>query len=180
MSDDSAEAVFAGGCFWCTEAVFERLRGVADVTSGYAGGPADSADYEAVCSGQTGHAEVVKITYDSNAISYEKLLEVFFATHDPTTKNRQGNDVGSQYRSAIFYADENQKRRAEAFIVALTKAKAFEDPIVTTLEPLEAFHVAEAYHQDFARQNPDHPYVCQASWPKVAKAKEQFPDLIAE
>ena len=113
-------------------------------------------------------------------VSYEKLLEVFFATHDPTTKDRQGPDVGPQYRSAVFYADEDQRRRAENFIRALNDANAFDAPVVTTLEPLVKFHPAEAYHQDFARRNPDHPYVCQASWPKVQKAKDKFPDLIAE
>ncbi|MDX1565307.1 MAG: peptide-methionine (S)-S-oxide reductase MsrA [Phycisphaeraceae bacterium] len=180
MSNATTQAVFAGGCFWCTEAVFEQLRGVSDVTSGYCGGSADTADYESVCTGRTGHAEAVKITYDPNVVSYEKLLEVFFATHDPTTKNRQGPDIGPQYRSAIFYTDDDQKDRAEKFIKALNDSGSFGAPIVTTLEPLEQFHPAEAYHQDFARQNPDHPYVCQSSWPKVAKAREKFPDLIAD
>jgi methionine-S-sulfoxide reductase len=180
VSDASAEAVFAGGCFWCVEAVFERLKGVADVTSGYAGGSDTSANYDAVCSGTTGHAEVVKITYDPQTVAYEQLLELFFATHDPTTKDRQGADVGSQYRSAIFFADDDQKQRSEKFISAIGESDAFDAPIVTTLEPLETFYPAETYHQDFARQNPSHPYICQITNLKVEKARKLFGDLIQD
>src|SRR5688572_14155118 len=144
-------ATLAGGCFWCTEAAFEQLQGVLDVTSGYAGGSAETANYKAVCGGDTGHAEVIRITYDPEKISYEQLLEVFFDAHDPTQLNRQGNDIGTQYRSAIFYADEAERSTAEAKIAELNESKHFPRPIVTTLEPLRAFFPAEDYHQDYAR-----------------------------
>ena len=151
---ERAEAVFAGGCFWCVEAVFEQIDGVLDAVSGYAGGSAETANYKAVCGGDTGHAEAVKIVYDPRKVSYEQLLKVHFATHDPTTKDRQGNDEGPQYRSAIFYASEEEKEIAKAFIADLDDAKAFPRPIVTTLEPLVKFFPAEAYHQDYLRKNP--------------------------
>ena len=154
-----AEAVFAGGCFWCVEAVFRQLNGVLDVTSGYAGGDASTANYETVSTGLTGHAESVRIVYDPRKISYETLLKVHFATHDPTTLNRQGNDVGTQYRSAIFYANDEQKQIAEAMIADLTDAKVFHHPIVTTLEPLKAFYPAEAYHQNYVACNLHQPYI---------------------
>lgn len=161
-------AVLAGGCFWCTEGVFEMLPGVRDVTSGYAGGEASTADYRSVCSGRTGHAEVIRITYDPATISYGQLLQVFFGVaHDPTQLDRQGGDVGSQYRSAIFYETEDQKRVAEAYIRQLEEAKVFADPIVTTLEPLEAFYPAEDYHQAYAERNPDQPYICAVALPKM-------------
>ena len=165
--------VLAGGCFWCTEGVFEVLPGVSDVTSGYAGGDEATADYETVCSGRTGHAEVIKITYDPAQISYGRLLQVFFGVaHDPTQLNGQGNDIGSQYRSAIFYADEDQRRVAEAYIRQLDEASVFARPIVTTLEPLKAFYPAEGYHQDFARNNPTQPYVCAVAIPKMQKMRQ--------
>lgn len=173
-------AVFAGGCFWCTEAVFERLAGVNAVTSGYAGGSAESADYRTVSSGQTDHAEVIQIRYDPAKVSYGQLLRIFFATHDPTQLNRQGPDVGRQYRSAIFYADENHKRIARAYIDQLNEADAFDRPIVTTLEPLEAFYPAEQYHQDFMQNNPGHPYMQMHAVPKLEKLEKMFGDRLAE
>ncbi len=173
-----ATAVFAGGCFWCTEAAFEQLDGVSDVTSGYAGGTKETADYETVCTGRTGHAEVIRVTYDPKRISYERLLDVFFDAHDPTQLNRQGADVGSQYRSAIFYADEEQKRAAEAKIKQLTDSKLFKSPIVTKLEPLGEFFPAEGYHQDYARNNPMQPYIVGHAIPKACKVRERHPELI--
>ena len=174
----AAEAVFAGGCFWCVEAVFEQLDGVYDVISGYAGGDAKTANYAAVCTGKTGHAEAVKIIYDPDRISFEKLLKVHFATHDPTTLNRQGHDSGTQYRSAIFYASDEQKQLAEAFIADLTAAKAFKNPIVTTLEPLKAFYPAEAHHQNYVCRNPNQGYVESVALPKVEKVREKFKELV--
>ncbi|MEM6394281.1 MAG: peptide-methionine (S)-S-oxide reductase MsrA [Planctomycetota bacterium] len=173
--DGSATAVFAGGCFWCTEAVFELLDGVSTVVSGYAGGAADTATYQLVSSGSTQHAEVIQITYDPAVISYGKLLQVFFATaHDPTQLNRQGNDVGPQYRSAVFYQSDDEKAFVEAYIQQLTDAKVFNKPIVTTLEPLGKFHPAEEYHQDYARRNPGAMYIVHVSDPKVYKTKQVF------
>ncbi len=173
-----AEAVFAGGCFWCVEAVFEQLDGVKEVISGYAGGTAATANYEAVCGGDTGHAEVVKIVYDPAKIDLEHLLKVHFATHDPTTLSRQGNDRGTQYRSAIFYANDEQKQIATAFIADLTEAKVFSSPIVTTLEPLKAFYPAEAYHQDYAACNLSNPYIRAIALPKVEKVRSKFKDML--
>jgi methionine-S-sulfoxide reductase len=170
--------VFAGGCFWCTEATFEQLEGVLNVESGYAGGSADTANYRAVCGGDTGHAEAIRITYDPAEISYEQLLAVFFDAHDPTQLNRQGNDVGTQYRSAIFYASDAEKQAADGKIRELNAAQAFPRPIVTTLEPLTAFYPAEDYHQDYARLNPDQPYIQAVSIPKVCKVREKHPGLI--
>ncbi|HEY2827549.1 MAG TPA: bifunctional methionine sulfoxide reductase B/A protein [Pirellulales bacterium] len=177
-SGKQATAVFAGGCFWCTEAVFEQLDGVSDVESGYAGGAKETANYERVCDGDTGHAEAIRITYDPSRISFDKLLDVFFDGHDPTQLNHQGNDYGTQYRSAIFYADEEQKKIAQAKIEQLTDAKKFSDPIVTTLEPLVEFFSAEAYHQDYARNNPMQPYIRAAAIPKVCKVREKHAALI--
>jgi methionine-S-sulfoxide reductase len=171
-------AVLAGGCFWCTEAAFEQLAGVSDVTSGYAGGKRETANYRAVCGGDTGHAEAIRISYDPAKISYEQLLDVFFDAHDPTQLNRQGADMGTQYRSAIFYASDDEKLAAEAKIAALTAAKKFPRPIVTTLEPLGEFFPAEDYHQDYARLNPDQPYIQGVSLPKVCKVREKHADLI--
>jgi peptide-methionine (S)-S-oxide reductase len=170
--------VLAGGCFWCAEAVFEELKGVTDVTSGYAGGTAETATYEQVGAGGTGHAESIRITYDPSKITYADLLRVFFTVFDPTTLDRQGPDAGHQYRTAIFYENDDQKRVAEAYIKQLNDAKAFDAPIVTTLEPLKAFYPAEAYHQDFVRHHPDHPYVVQWSVPKQRKVRAAFPDLV--
>jgi methionine-S-sulfoxide reductase len=171
-------AVFAGGCFWCTEAAFEQLRGVVDVLSGYCGGAPETANYKRVCDGNTGHAEAIQITYDPREISFEQLLDVFFDAHDPTQLNRQGADVGSQYRSAIFYADDRQKQAAQSKIDALKNWRRFERPIVTTLEPLTVFHPAESYHQDYARHNPDQPYIQMQAIPKACKIREKHPDLI--
>jgi methionine-S-sulfoxide reductase len=173
-----ATAVFAGGCFWCTEEAFAQLEGVADVESGYAGGTRDTAHYEAVCTGRTGHAEAIRIAYDPAKISYEKLLDVFFDAHNPTQLNRQDNDVGTQYRSAIFFANDQEKRAAEAKIEQLTAAKVFSDPIVTTLEPLDAFYPAEDYHQNYVQKNPHQPYVQFHSVPKACRVREKHPELI--
>ena len=171
-------AVFAGGCFWCVEAVFEELAGVEEALSGYSGGAAETADYRTVCTGTTDHAEVVRIVYDPSKITYGQLLRVFFATHDPTTPNRQGPDVGPQYRSAVFYGNDDEKRVAQAYIAQLDKAGVFPRPIVTQLEPLQAFYEAEAYHQDYARQNPAHPYIRAHALPKIDKLRTRFPDLL--
>lgn len=173
-----AEVVFAGGCFWCVEAVFEQLDGVVDAVSGYSGGTEKTANYKAVSTKRTGHAEAVKIVYDPEKVSYEQLLRVHFATHDPTTPNRQGNDVGPQYRSAIFHASEQEKQLAKAFIADLNDAKVFNRPIVTTLEPLEGFYPAEREHQDFATCNLAHPYIQAVALPKVEKVREKFKDLV--
>jgi peptide methionine sulfoxide reductase msrA/msrB len=173
-----AEAVFAGGCFWCVEGVFEQLDGVIEAVSGYAGGEAKTANYKDVCTGTTGHAEAVKIIYDPRKISYEKLLQVHFATHDPTTLNRQGNDSGPQYRSAIFYANDKEKELAQAFIADLNDSKHFKTPIVTTLEPLKAFYPAEAYHQNYVCRNPNQGYIEAIALPKVAKVREKFKDIV--
>lgn len=172
-------AVLGGGCFWCTEAVFVKLDGVISVLSGYAGGTAETADYKTVCSGTTDHAEVIRVRFDSSRISFGQILKVFFAVaHDPTHLNRQGNDIGRQYRSAVFYADEEQRRVAEAYIQQLKDAKVFESPIVTTLEPLEQFFEAEDYHQNFAARNPGQPYVAAVALPKVKKLEKAFADRL--
>jgi peptide-methionine (S)-S-oxide reductase len=172
-------AVLAGGCFWCTEAVFLQLGGVSEVASGYAGGAAETANYRAVCTGTTGHAEAIRIRFDSRKITYGGLLKVFFSVaHDPTQLNRQGNDRGTQYRSAVFFADEAQRRVAERYIRQLGEARVFSAPIVTTLEPLVKFFPAEDYHQNYAALNPDQPYVAHAALPKVAKVREQFQSQI--
>lgn len=177
---DHRNAVFAGGCFWCVEAVFEELDGVVDAVSGYAGGSKETAHYEAVCSGETGHAEAVQIIYDPSKIDFRKLLEVHFATHDPTTLNRQGNDVGPQYRSAVFYATEEEKRTTQEVIDELTKARAFASPIVTTLEPLREFFPAETYHQSYVCVNPRQGYVRAVALPKVEKVRKLFADDLKE
>jgi peptide-methionine (S)-S-oxide reductase len=175
---DTKRAVFAGGCFWCVEAVFEELDGVIDAVSGYAGGDEASANYEAVCTGRTGHAEAVEIIYDPQKISYEKLLEVHFATHDPTTLNRQGADAGPQYRSPIISTDDEQKQLAEAYIADLAESGAFASKIVTTLEPLEKFYPAETYHQGFVCRNPNQGYVRGVALPKVAKVRQKFSGML--
>ena len=171
-------AVFGGGCFWCTEAVFDELRGVQSVVSGYAGGTTKSPTYEHVCSGQTGHAEVIKIEFDPSQISFRDLMTVFFATHDPTTLNRQGNDTGTQYRSAILYANEEQKQQAATFIQELEAAKTFKNPVVTTLEPLAEFYPAEDYHQKFYANNPYQAYCQYTIPPKMNKLHKQFSQLL--
>ena len=173
-----AEVVLAGGCFWCVEGVFDQIDGVIDVVSGYAGGDASTANYEAVCTGTTRHAEAVKIVYDPGKVPLERLLEVHFATHDPTTKDQQGNDHGPQYRSALFYASEEEKQVAQAFLADLADAKAFDRPIVTTLEPLTTFYPAEAYHQDYVCRNPDEHYIRAIALPKVEKVRKKFKDML--
>lgn len=167
-------AVLASGCFWCTEAAFEQLPGVKKVVAGYAGDSKATADYEAVCSHTTNHAECVQITYDPAKVTYGKLLQVFFFVHDPTTLNRQGPDEGKQYRSAIFYANDEQKKIAEAYIRQLGEAKVFDKPIVTTLEPLTEFFPAEGYHQNYADRNPLQPYIQRYALPKAEKVKKHF------
>ena len=176
---DVGRAVLAGGCFWCVEAVYQPLDGVQSVVSGYAGGDAESANYEAVCSGRTGHAEVVEVRYDPHRISFGALLKLFFAVaHDPTQKDRQGNDRGPQYRSAIFPVDDAQRKVAEDYIQQLGNADAFTAPIVTTLEPGHPFHPAEDYHQDFARRNPNQPYITHVAKPKLEKLHAAFPEML--
>lgn len=171
-------AVFGGGCFWCTEAVFDELRGVVSVMPGYAGGSTKDPTYDEVCGGLTGHAEVIKIDFDPSLIGFKDLLTVFFATHDPTTLNRQGNDTGTQYRSTVLYTSEEQKREAEAFIKELKDSKTFSKPVVTTVEPLTEFYEAEDYHQQYYANNPYQPY-CQVTIPpKLQKLHKQFAPLL--
>lgn len=175
---DIKTATFGGGCFWCTEAVFLGLRGVQSVTSGYAGGHVANPTYQEVCTKTTGHAEVIQITYDPSQVSYEDLLEVFFQTHDPTTKDRQGNDVGPQYRSAVFYHTPEQKEAAEAFIAKLEASKAFTAPIVTEVTEINNYYPAEDYHQDYLANNPQNPYCAMVVRPKVDKFRKQFADRL--
>ncbi|NEM96386.1 peptide-methionine (S)-S-oxide reductase MsrA [Pontibacter burrus] len=171
-------ATFGNGCFWCTEAVFQQLKGVDKVESGYAGGHVENPTYEQVCSATTGHAEVLQITYDPKQISYEELLRVFWETHDPTTLNRQGNDVGPQYRSVIFYHNEEQKQLAENYKLALDQSGAFDDPIVTAIEPLTNYYPAEKYHQDYFLRNGSQPYCAFVVRPKVEKFRKVFKDKL--
>lgn len=172
-------AVLAGGCFWCVEAVFRQLDGVLDVVSGYAGDSASTANYETVCSGTTSHAEVVRVDFDAHKLSYGQLLKVFFSVaHDPTHIDRQGNDRGRQYRSAVFYAGETQREVAKRYIRKLDAAKAFNAPIATRLEPLDAFHPAEACHQDYAARNPGQPYIQAVALPKVDKVRHYYADRL--
>jgi len=172
-------AVLAGGCFWCVEAVFQQIQGVEKVVSGYSGGDAASAHYEIVSTGKTGHAESVQITYDPQKISYGQLLKVFFhIAHNPTQLNRQGPDVGPQYRSAVFYSNPDQKRIAEAYIKQLDQAKVFPSPIVTQVVELKAFYPAEEHHQNFCSRNPQNPYVMSVAMPKVEKVKKEVPELM--
>jgi len=178
-SNDTQSAVLAGGCFWCVEAVYRQLDGVVNVTSGYAGGTKETADYRTVCSGTTNHAEAVRVDYDPTKISYGDLLKVFFSVaHDPTQRDRQGNDVGRQYRSAIFYEDEVQCFFAQAYIHQLNDEHVFSSPIMTTLEPLTGFYEAEPYHQDYAARNPNQPYIAFVALPKVEKVREYYPDKL--
>jgi len=167
-------ATLAGGCFWCLEAVFEQLRGVTSVMSGYSGGHVPNPSYQAVCNGTTGHAEVTQVTFDPDQISFRDLLHVFFAIHDPTTLDRQGGDVGTQYRSAIFYHDDAQRRAAEAVIGELAAEHVFDDPIVTKVEPLKAFYPAEEYHREYYRRNPNQAYCRAVIAPKVAKLRSKY------
>lgn len=179
MSDSTL--IVAGGCFWCTEAVFEQLAGVGDVTSGYSGGTAEDANYTRVCQGDTGHAEAIRIRFDAAVISRRQLLEVFFhIAHDPTQLNRQGNDIGTQYRSAVFYQSDDEKREAQALIDELNASGDFDAPIATRLEAFDAFYPAEDYHQDFARQNPLQPYVFCVAKPKLKKLKQHYPQWLGD
>lgn len=171
-------ATFGGGCFWCVEAVFERLNGVEKVVSGYSGGKTKNPTYREVSNGNTGHAEVCKITYDKNKITYEELLEVFFKTHDPTTLNRQGADVGTQYRSVIFYHNEEQKKTAEEYKKLLNKSGAFNNPIVTEITKFDTFYKAEEYHQDYFANNPNQGYCQFVIVPKIDKLEKVFKDKI--
>jgi peptide-methionine (S)-S-oxide reductase len=175
---DAEIATFGAGCFWCVEAVFQELNGVLRVESGYSGGEVKNPTYKEVCTGETGHAEVTRITYNPTLISFEELLEVFWKTHDPTTLNRQGNDVGTQYRSAIFYHNEKQRQLAETYLKKLDESGAFSQPIVTTLEPFEVFYKAEDYHQNYFNLNGSQPYCQMVVRPKVEKFKKVFKDKL--
>jgi peptide-methionine (S)-S-oxide reductase len=176
-----ATAVFAGGCFWGTQAVFERVKGVLDTAAGYSGGSAKTATYDQVTSETTGHAESVEVVYDPSRITYGQLLRIFFSVaHDPTELNRQGPDVGTSYRSAIFYSDEDQKRIANAYIAQLDAARVFPGHIVTEVTPLKGFYRAEDYHQDFAIKNPNNSYIRVCDLPKIAALKQQFPELFMD
>ncbi len=177
MSEFST-AVFGSGCFWCSEAVFESLRGVQSVMPGYAGGNTDHPTYESVCSGETGHAEVIRIEFDPSKISYTDLLTVFFASHDPTSLNRQGNDIGTEYRSIILYTDETQKQQAEAFIKTLNEGDAQGLPVVTEVVPLLVFYEAEPYHHHYFLNNPDQAYCQFVINPKLEKVKKRFHELL--
>jgi peptide-methionine (S)-S-oxide reductase len=174
----TAKATLAGGCFWCTEAVFAELKGVKKVVSGYTNGTVPNPTYKQVCTGLTGHAEAVEIEYDPAVVPFEKLLEVFFATHDPTTLNRQGADAGTQYRSGIYYHDDEQKQVAEKVIKALDDAKVFPAKIVTEVKKAEKFYPAEDYHQDYFANNPNQPYCRAVAAPKVDKVRKVFKDLV--
>ncbi|MBA2113247.1 peptide-methionine (S)-S-oxide reductase MsrA [Bremerella alba] len=175
---DFQTATFGGGCFWCTEAVFLELRGVKSVQSGYAGGHVANPTYEQICTKKTGHAEVIQITYDPDQISYEGLLEIFFQTHDPTTKDQQGNDVGPQYRSAVFYHSDEQKQTAKQFIGKLEESNAFSAPIVTEVTEINNYYSAENYHQDYVANNPGNPYCAMVVRPKLDKFRQQFAEKL--
>ncbi len=178
-SKNEQTAVLAGGCFWCVEAVYGQLEGVTSVTNGYAGGTSNSADYETVSGGRTDHAEAVEVRFDPSKMSFGQILKVFFSiAHDPTTRDRQGPDVGRQYRSVIFYADDEQKGVAEAYIKQLDAAKVFDRLIVTEVVPLERFYEAEAYHQDYAARNPTNPYILFTARPKVDKVRKYYKDRV--
>jgi peptide-methionine (S)-S-oxide reductase len=170
-------AILGNGCFWCTEAVFQNLKGVTSVVSGYCGGEIPNPTYEQICTGQTGHAECIKIEFDSNIVSFEEVLQVFFATHDPTTLNRQGNDIGTQYRSVIFYQNIQQKEIAEAYITQLNASKIFEQKIVTIVQSAATFYVAENYHQNYYNSHPNQSYCYFVARPKVEKFKKKFAHL---
>jgi peptide-methionine (S)-S-oxide reductase len=178
MTAQAQEATFGGGCFWCLEAVFQELHGVQSVKSGYAGGARPNPTYQQVCSGVTGHAEVVQVRFDPRAIDYADLVRIFFAIHDPTTKDRQGNDKGTQYRSIILYADEAQRETATAVLGEVEAEGVYPDPIVTEIVPLEQFWPAEAYHDDYFRRNPDQAYCAVVVGPKVAKFRKRFKDRL--
>ncbi len=178
MSRDLQTATLAGGCFWCLEAVFDELRGVESVESGYSGGKVPSPSYRDVCTGRTGHAESIQVTFDPAVISYGDLLNVFFAVHDPTTHNRQGNDLGPQYRSAVFYHDEPQKAEAERVISELNAQHIWDKPIVTEVTKFDKFYVAEDYHQEYFAKNPYQPYCMAVVAPKVSKFRKHFIDRL--
>ena len=178
MPPTTSLATLGGGCFWCLEAVYQQLEGVEQLVSGYAGGHVENPTYEQVCGKKTGHAEVVQLTYDASRVSFRDLLEVFFTIHDPTTKDRQGNDVGPQYRSVIFYHDEEQRRVAEEIIAELTAEHAFEEPIVTEVKPLTRFYAAENYHQNYFAQNSSQPYCAYVISPKLAKFRRKFAERL--
>ena len=178
MKQENQIAIFGGGCFWCTEAVYAELKGVVSVMPGYAGGHIKNPTYEQVCTGTTGHAEVIKIEFDPSQISYDDLLTVFFATHDPTTLNRQGNDVGMQYRSIIIYTNQEQKKKAEEFIKNLNESDPTGKPVVTELKPFDAFYEAEEYHRQYFLNNPNQPYCQVVISPKLDKLKERFHQLL--
>jgi peptide-methionine (S)-S-oxide reductase len=178
MNTNLQTATLAGGCFWCLEAVFDEVKGVHSVESGYAGGAKPNPTYREVCSGMTGHAEVVQVNFDPNLVSYRNLLNVFFAIHDPTTLNRQGADVGTQYRSAIFYHNEEQKQIAEDLIRELNEQKIWDRPIVTEVAPLDKFYMAEDYHQEYFANNPYQPYCMAVVAPKVSKFRKHFLELL--
>jgi peptide-methionine (S)-S-oxide reductase len=167
-------ATLGGGCFWCLEAVFDELKGVTDVVSGYSGGPLANPSYEAVCTGRTGHAEVVQVQFDTDVIRFEDILHVFFTIHDPTTLNRQGNDVGTQYRSAIFYHSPEQKATAEKVIAEVNAEKLYSGPVVTEVTPFDRFYAAEAYHQEYFARNPNAGYCRVVVAPKVAKFRQKY------
>lgn len=167
-------ATLGGGCFWCIESAFNKVQGVESALSGYAGGDTENPSYKEVCSGDTGHAEVVRVNFDSDKISFRDVLEIFFALHDPTQLNRQGNDVGTQYRSAIFYHDEEQKRVAENIITEMTKDEVWPSPVVTEVVPLSMYFEAESYHQDYFNNNPQNQYCAMVVGPKLAKFKKNF------
>jgi peptide-methionine (S)-S-oxide reductase len=171
-------AILGGGCFWCLEAVFDRLAGVKSVESGYMGGHTENPSYRDVCSGSTGHVEVVRVAFDPGELSYHELLDVFFSIHDPTTLNRQGNDIGTQYRSVIFYTSEAQKREAEQAIAQLNAAHEWPDPIVTTVEPASEFYIAEDYHQEYFTNNAYQPYCQFVVAPKVKKFEKKFAERV--
>jgi len=178
MNTNLQTATLAGGCFWCLEAVFDEVKGVQGVESGYAGGHVNNPSYRAVCNGDTGHAEVVQVHFDPTIVSYHDLLNVFFAIHDPTTLNRQGNDTGTQYRSAIFYHNDEQKMVAEELIKSLTAQKIFDRPIVTEVSKLDKFYMAEDYHQEYFARNPYQPYCMAIVSPKVSKFRKHFLELL--
>jgi peptide-methionine (S)-S-oxide reductase len=171
-------AVFGGGCFWCTEAVFSDVRGVSKVESGYSGGNVPNPSYEDVCTDTTGHAEVIRISFDENVVSYDELLRLFFSVHDPTTLNRQGADTGTQYRSVIFYVNDEQKKSAEKVMKEIQDERIWEDPLVTELSPLKTFYKAEEYHQEYFKQNPYQPYCQAVIAPKVAKFRKKHLDML--
>lgn len=180
MQTTTSQAILAGGCFWCTEAVFLKVRGVQKVIPGYIGGRRPNPTYEQICTGHTGHAEAIQIDFDPEVISFEMLLNIFFATHDPTTLNRQGNDIGTQYRSAIFYIDQAQKQAAEQYLEQLKTAEIFEAPVVTKLEEATVFYPAEAYHHNYYNRNPEQGYCSFVISPKVSKLRKYFADWLKD